>query len=130
MTKDEAKKLSDILKAYSEGKIIEVSNNGSQWAELNMSYPDVVFKYNQHRVKPEPKLVPFTFEDNKLFRDKWVRLKNNPSNLICRIISFDKCCLRLSNNYNKFEVDSYSYESLLKNFIFEDGNPCGKYINE
>ena len=123
MTKDEAKKLSDILKAYSEGKIIEVSNNGSQWAELNMSYPDVVFKYNQHRVKPEPKLVPFTLEDNLLFRDKWIKCKKDDFKRSMRIIKYEGDCVSISNK-------SFGYAIFLDDYIFEDGSPCGKYINE
>jgi len=128
MTKKEANSLWPLMKAYSEGAIIEFREKPElSWIEA--SYPDFL-KHNEYRIKPEPKLVPFKFEDNKEFRDKWVRLKSNTNDLVCRIISFDKFCLRLSSNYNKFEVDNYSYEILLKNFIFEDGSPCGKYINE
>ena len=121
MTKDEAKKLSDILKAYSEGKIIEVSNNGSKWAELNMSYPDNIFKYNQHRIKPEPKLVPFTFEDKDLFKDKWFRLKTTGG--LFKASYIDESLITIDASQN-------SYSELMQLFEFEDGSPCGKYINE
>ena len=121
MTKEKAKELSDVLKAYSEGKIIEVSNNGNQWAELNMSYPDAIFKYNQHRIKPKPKLVPFTFEDNLLFRDKWIRLKGKKP--LCKFDNITEYGVK-----NNLGVASYS--ELFKNYEFEDGSPCGKYVNE
>lgn len=125
MTKDEAKKLSDILKSYSEGKIIEVSNNGSQWAELNMSYPDVVFKYNQHRIKPEPKLVPFTFEDRQYFKNLWVKSKEHDT--LNSLVQISKDDVLMTYGVKNIRV---TYSQLLKHYEFEDNSPCGKYINE
>ena len=123
MTKERAKELSDILLAYSQEKLIQISNNGNQWVEWIATNPDSIFNYNYYRIKPKPKLVPFTFEDNKLFRDKWIYSKINEFPGVLRILSYNN-----SNIHVEFRAIGYS--SLLRDCEFEDGSPCGKYINE
>jgi hypothetical protein len=124
MKKEKAKELSDILLAYSQGKTIQFSKIGTDdWCDFD---EDVFASYYKYRVKSEPKLVPFTFEDNKLFRDKWIKIKDKiyPK----RIVNI------MSNGVVIFETDHHgdfirlSYEKLLSDYEFEDGSPCGKYI--
>lgn len=123
MDRNKAKELSDILLAYSQGKLIQISNNGNHWVEWIATNPDSIFNYNYYRIKPKPKLVPFTFEDNKLFRDKWIRLKKNDFNRYLKIVSYESDVVSIKNQ-------SLSYGVLFKDYTFEDGSPCGKYINE
>ena len=123
MDKNKAKELSDILLAYSQGKLIQISNNGNQWVEWIATNPDSIFNYNYYRIKPQPKLVPFTLEDNKLFRDKWIKSKKNALPGVFRVISCNESNIHI-------EFGAIGYASLLDEFIFEDGSPCGKYITE
>ena len=121
MNKQKAKELLPIIKAFSEGKVIEFSRlNLEDW---NVCENPEFMDYNKYRIKPQPKLVPFTFEDNLLFRDKWIYSKINEFPGVLRILSY--------NNSNvHIEFRAIGYLSLLRDCEFEDGSPCGKYINE
>ena len=121
MDRNKAKELSDILLAYSQGKLIQISNNGNHWVEWIATNPDSIFNYNYYRIKPKPKLVPFTFEDRDLFKDKWFRLKTTGGLFKASYIDGSLITIGASQN---------SYSELMQLFEFEDGSPCGKYINE
>lgn len=132
MDKNKAKELSDILLAYSKGKIIQKELVGNIWKNIiELSGEDVRQatimirgEYLNLRIKPELKLVPFTFEDNKLFRDKWIKCIGSDKELFQIIIINETfVCVEL------LDVPVL-YQSLLDCFEFEDGSPCGKYIEE
>ena len=111
-----------IIEAFSKGELIELKYHDSDlWEETNTL--DVDSDICIYRIKPKPKLVPFTFEDNKLFRDKWIYSKINEFPGVLRILSYNN-----SNIHVAFRAIGYS--SLLRDCEFEDGSPCGKYINE
>ena len=111
-----------IIEAFSKGELIELKYHDSDlWEETNTL--DVDSDICIYRIKPKPKLVPFTFEDNKLFRDKWIYSKINEFPGVLRILSYNN-----SNIHVEFRAIGYS--SLLRDCEFEDGSPCGKYINE
>ena len=119
MNKQKAKELLPIIKAFSEGKVIEFSRlNLEDW---NVCENPEFMDYNKYRIKPQPKLVPFTFEDNLLFRDKWVKYKGK--NELSRFTNILKTGV-------KNDLGSATYLQLLNNYEFEDGSKCGKYINE
>ena len=119
MNKKEANNLWPLMKAYSEGAIIEFREKPElSWIEA--SYPDFL-KHNEYRIKPQPKLVPFTFEDKDLFKDKWFRLKTTSG--LFKASYIDKSLIAIGASQN-------SYSELMQLFEFEDGFPCGKYINE
>ena len=147
ITKEKAKELSEILKAYSEGKTIQIYIDGTVEGEgvfkgwqditdfdleyLNQndffkelpSYDyDSSFKMNGLlRIKPEPKLVPFTFEDNLIGRI--IKLKS---------INF-KFLITTQNNIGigiSYIPSIIKYDQLLNEYCFDDGSPCGKYIEQ
>ena len=120
MDKARAKKLLPIITAFSEGAKIESSANGVSWVEVN---DPVWAKHQEYRIKPEPKLVPFTFEDNKLFRDKWIRAKGYIP--LVRITSINQRGFDFYQNNN-----TITWQYALSNYEFEDGSPVGKYIEE
>ena len=118
MNKERAKELLPIIEAFVNGKVIEYLLDG-EWRVA--TYPDWTpgVKY---RIRQEPKLVPFTFEDRELFRGKWIRRKADgcefcPNEIYLRSVYYQ------ANNCVK-------YSDLLSKFEFLDGSPCGKYINE
>ena len=151
MKKEKAKELSEILKAYSEGKTIQIYIDGTiegegafkGWhdienfdlehfsqndffKELSSFDYDSSFKMNGLlRIKPEPKLVPFTFEDGHLFLNKVVKgkapfLNEKMRNLVvsCNVEFVWTGTVSVGVNYSRF----------LNEFEFEDGSPCGKYV--
>ncbi len=125
MIKERAKELSDILLAYSQGKLIQISNNGNHWVEWIATNPDSIFNYNYYRIKPEPKLVPFTFEDNKLLQGKYIC--RNGFTAMYKIIGIDQNGVSLIHS-GKFK--DINYNDLFISYCFSDGSNCGKYINE
>lgn len=132
MEKEKAKELSDILKAYSEGKTIQKQALDG-WYDISETYFKYVIKDFDRRVlriKPEKKLVPFTFEDNNLFKDKWVKYKGKT--FLKRVITVmsDRIIIFGNDKYNECDFIHVSYEKLLSDYEFEDKSPCGKYIEE
>jgi hypothetical protein len=125
MTDNQALRILEVFTAFANGKKIQsfiITKN--IWVdELN---PDFSIT-KDWRIKPEPKLVPFTFEDNLLFRDKWIRFKDTKT-FLYKIISIGNLFIRIADKQDK--VVEYTYLNLLELFEFEDGSPCGKYINE
>ena len=121
MTSNQALRILDVFAAFSHGKSVQYSIIGrNEWVDdLN---PDFSVT-KDWRIKPELKVVPFTFEDNLLFRDRWIYNKTNKLPGIMRIISYNDMNVHV-------ESAAIGYQNLLMNFEFEDGSPCGKYINE
>ena len=121
MNKNKAKELSDILLAHSEGKTVQIKM-GKDW--ITLTDPNFNNLDQPYRIKPEPKLVPFTTNDIDLFMNKWICDKLD-TNLIYNVIGIDK-----KNNEIRIGDDWVSFEDLLSEYQFEDGSPCGKYIEE
>lgn len=119
MNKERAKELLPIIEAFVNGKVIEYLFVG-EWRVATCPDWTPGVKY---RIRQEPKLIPFTFEDNLLFRDKWIRLKKNDFNRYLKIVSYESDVVSIKNQ-------SLSYGVLFKDYTFEDGSPCGKYVNE
>ena len=125
MTREKALELSNILKAYSEGKTIQVFDISGQWFDIDKI---TGFEMNKVtlwnlilRIKPEPKLVPFTFEDKNLFIGKII--KHRRSNLYNIIVGASPLSIWIGS-----VVNGLTYFELWENYEFEDGSPCGKYI--
>lgn len=60
MNREEAKHLSDVFKAYSEGKTIQIKRCGRQtWSDI--AYPNACWYIDKYefRIKPEPKYRPY-----------------------------------------------------------------------
>ena len=122
MTKELALKYSEVLKADGEGKTIQAKSiMDNKW--LDTTEPVFDFFRSEYRIKPEPKYVPFTFEDSKLFRDKWIYLKAQKT--LTRIIHIADDSIR---SVTIGTGDDFSYSELLSLCTFEDGSPCGKLV--
>ena len=123
MEKYKATIILPIIEAFSKGELIELKYHDSDlWEETNTL--DVDSDICIYRIKPKPKLVPFTFEDNLLFKDKWIKYKGLSKDLN-RIVRVCSSWIYIENLETPI-----LYESLLDIFEFEDGSKCGKYINE
>ena len=126
MTKERAKELVPILQAFSEDKIIQQQSigSGSWYDQVTPNFSD-----NQnYRIKLEPKLVPFTFEDHLLFKNKWIKkkgmksLKQIISVFLNSVIVFDL------DKFKEMETLSIDFAHLLTDYEFEHGGSCGKLI--
>ena len=74
---------------------------------------------NEYRIKPNPKYVPFSFEDAELFMSRTVTAK-------------DKSCKAVITYSDDEDVllgtVGRDYKYLLEDFTFLDGSPCGKEV--
>ena len=132
MTKEKAEELSRILKAYSEGRTIQRKGN-TGWTDLpkllgediKQATVKVGGEYLDLRIKPEPKLVPFTFEDSHLFLNKVVKVKTLHSDSRSKsvVVSCNDDFVWLGS-----PAIGLRYSFFLDEFEFEDGSPCGKYV--
>lgn len=120
----ELKTLLPILIALENGQTVEYKCLYGDWRTVDLQIDDV-YEFNrsthQFRIKPEQKLVPFTFEDAESLIGKI-------------IVSKDKTVYETINQLNINEINCssycYEYQYLLNYFTFLDGSPCGKYVNE
>lgn len=116
MNRERAKELLPIIEAFVNGKVIEYLFVG-EWRVATCPDWTPGVKY---RIKQEPKLVPFTFEDKELLVDKWVVEKG--------YTAIDKI-IRIANDGVLAGNKAITYSKLFHSYEFSDGSPCGKYIN-
>ena len=124
MTKEKAKYLAEVLKAYAEGKTIEVLLDGG-WREVNLNEYSLDAENEHYRIKKEPKYRPFRsakecFDEMKkhqpigwMYLDKiWDNILVHITEIGARDIEFNSCV--------------YSFiEAFNKGFTFADGQPFG-----
>ena len=125
MDRNQAKELLPVIKAFSEGKVIE-TKTGSGWISIeNMSFagnPD------SYRIKPEPKFRPFANAEEcwqEMMKHQpfgWVKLKD----LYINIANVTICSITFADN----EARDVNYEQAFKNYTFTDGTPFGVKLEE
>lgn len=119
MTREEAKELLPIIKAFVEGKTIQYKNKvNPEWEETDCP---IWAKESKYRIKPEPKYRPFNNqkecwdEMHKHSDFGWVRSTMSDSLYLIESISDEINCNRAVASYNvAFEW-----------FKFADGTPFG-----
>lgn len=124
MTREKAKELLDIIKAYSEGKEIEFLNLGDKWQLL----PDPMFDGEpfQYRIKSEPKYRPFKsveecFNEMK-YHEPFGWIKNKNTNKLYNILTIYKDEDTINISVEDFVLKPFT---ALESFIFADGTPYG-----
>lgn len=116
MTREEAAELFPIIKAFSEGKVIQTSSTGKIWEDLG---ENIAFYTNdKYRIKPESSYRPFKdaeecwkeMEKHQPFG--WVKEKKSGEyiNVYC-----------VPNNSEGKEL----LKSMFKRYVFIDKNPFG-----
>ena len=112
ITRENAKKLLPILKAYSEGKEIEFLDSEGEWTiSKNL---ELILNPSYYRIKTEPKYRPFKSleecweEMQKHQPFGWVKYKDSSA-----YFTIDGLCKNTNFNY------------LFENRIFADGTPFG-----
>lgn len=121
MTIEYAKKMWPVLKAYSEGKKIEVKTTNGRWVETES--PCFLGKKFCYRVKEEPNYRPFKGEKECMEEMKrhepfgWI--KNGKD--LCVITSIQDGVV-----FGDFEPDGY--DTIFDEYTFLDGTPFGKAV--
>jgi hypothetical protein len=129
MNRNQAKVLLPIIKAFSEGKVIEsrcIKGDTSLWYDDKDPSFDDDFEY---RIKPEPKYRPFAnakecWEEMKKHQPfGWVKLKDTESGYyMLKGIA--------SQVVIGFNETPFSYKKVFEDYTFANGTPFGVKIEE
>ena len=120
MTKEKAKYLAEVLKAYAEGKTIEVLLDGG-WREVNLDEYSLDAENEHYRIKKEPKYRPFRsakecFDEMKKHQPiGWIYWNN----IFVHITEIELGCIAFDNCTYSF-VDAFN-----NGYTFADGQPFG-----
>lgn len=112
MTREKAKELLDIIKAYSEGKEIEFLDSEGEWTiSKNL---ELILNPSYYRIKSEPKYRPFESAE-ECFNEMG---KHHPFGWLIDI---------RDNYYNHINRlgKSIDFYNLFKIYTFADGTPFG-----
>lgn len=126
MNRNQAKELLPIIKAFSEGKTIQVKQTNGEW--VSFSHMSFDSEPKCYRIKPEPKYRPFAnaeecwAEMQKHEPFGWVKCKGDGSlGLITLIINEESIYIN--------SIGSNS-ERTMREFTFADGTPFGVKVEE
>lgn len=126
MNRNQAKTLSPIIKAFSEGKTIQsrcIKGDTSLWYDDGDLSFDDDFEY---RIKPEPKYRPFANAE-----ECWAEMqKHQPFGWIFSRKTGVAYLIRCIDDNRVFTSIQYSFDSAFKNFVFADLVPFGVKVEE
>lgn len=132
MTREQAKQMLPIIKAYAEGKTIEIRTQKG-WVGDNGANLDFGGLPEDYRIKPEPKYRPFENAEEcwaEMLKHQpfgWVRYENSESDLYhvnsVFVSNSHKCTADVNGDYTDME-------DMLKAYTFADGTPFGAKIEE
>ena len=125
MTRENAKALLPIIKAYAEGKVIQIINPSGEWIDSNE--PLFNCDYSIYRIKPEPKYSPF-----KDAEECWKEmLKHKPFGWVKSTLFKDFALVkRVTTLYVEINRDIIDYKDALEKFTFADDNNFGVKVEE
>lgn len=124
MDRNQAKELLPIIKAFGEGKDIEIRSKNPHaqlngWAKMD----EFIFGNFEYRIKPEPKYRPFKDAEEcwqEMLKHKpfgWVMWNDVRYNIY--VVSLTSVCL-INGNCENMDF-AYAYQKL----TFADGTPFG-----
>lgn len=123
MNRNQAKELLPIIKAFSEGKTLQIRQNGSEWMDIETAsftgFP------SEYRIKPEPICRPFANakecwqEMQKHQPFGLVKDKKDGHHALITAVDDDTCGMSLNGNA------AWSLSGIMDLFTFADGTPFG-----
>lgn len=128
MKREEAKQLSEIIKAYGEGKTIQLFN-GKNWVDQKSDNLYFTESVNNYRIKPELTYRPFK---NITELEKATSLPAHaPYNWLHSIKEDTKSCCIINTSedsvtiYENGELVSHDFEYMFYNYKFSNEDPFG-----
>lgn len=112
----EINEMIEVLNHFKNGGGIE-AKIGNSWEKVIS--PSWCFYDVEYRIKREPKLVPFSFEDAELILGKSIKSKEKD---IAFVVS------GISKENVGFLTYNICFDDLLSSYTFLDGSPCGKFV--
>ena len=125
MTREEAKEMLPIIKAFAEGKTIQLFTNGIWEGAENPSFEEL----SRYRIKPEPKYRPFKNQEecwNEMHKHSnfgWI--KGNVTGEYKQIVRIYNYNAELIFNIGYNGSADYSPEMMFSSYTFADGTPFG-----
>lgn len=125
MNRNQAKELLPIIKAFSEGKVIQVKTVDKGWQDILFASFDS--NPEDYRIKPEPKFRPF-----KDAEECWAEmLKHQPFGWVKEKERNVRTEINYIHNEGvMFSCGSISFERMFDNYTFADGTPFGILVEE
>ena len=130
MTRKEAKELLPIIRAFAEGKTIEIYSN-TEWQDLIIGSIKFDCKPSCYRIKPEPRYRPFKTQEEcwqEMLNHQpfgWLKSKKNGRFHCIGEVSwsdeFETVHIALSTS----ESLAHSTISVFNEYTFADGTPFG-----
>ena len=128
MTREEAKELLPIIKAFAEGKVIEIFDDEIGWA-VEKENPKFDLNPKFYRIKPEPKYRPFKSQEEcweEMLKHQpfgWLKsIRKQEKVHIGRVFEVkDYLLITLSINEGLNTNSSYFFNE----YTFADGTPFG-----
>ena len=135
ITREEAKELLPIIKAFAEGKQIQDKIEGlTDWVDTN----EINFVYEctriKHRIKPEPKYRPFKTQEecwNEMLKHQpfgWLKSINDESPICVGRVSWVESFKQVMITFSTNELMPFSSYSVFEGYTFADGTPFGVKI--
>lgn len=130
MTREEAKELLPVIKAFAEGKTIQVKVTDNRWYDWKDKTDELNFNSGpqNYRIKPEPKYRPFKSQEEfwqEMLKHQpfgWLKGKMSKNiSLIGNIYINKEIWITWATN----EKNVYSASDLFNNFTFIDDTPFG-----
>lgn len=121
MTREETEKAIKVMQDYVNGKEVEYRIVGKDdW--YNAATPCWDWTLYDYRVKPEPKVRPYTFEELcEAVKKHGALVRLNKNYAVYSMVFFDRACLNLGS-CEEYE----SYEDFANNYKWlDDNSPCG-----
>ena len=127
MDRNQAKELLPIIKAYAEGKDIEIRSRNihaqlNGWAKMD----EFIFGNFEYRIKPEPKCRPFKGAEecwNEMQKHQpfgWIKPKDD--DVVTKFMLID--ALRNEGIAVRTNI-RFNYHELLEHYTFADRTPFG-----
>lgn len=119
MNRKEATELLPIIKAFSEGKVIQVKQTSGEW--ISFSHISFDGEPKCYRIKPESKYRPF-----KDAEECWQEmLKHVPFGWVKHKDKGFRLCIVGLNQKKAFTQVGHDYNKAPDEFTFADGTPFG-----
>ena len=128
MTREEAKEMLPIIKAFAEGKAIQYKNNYVDWIETDCP---IWAKESQYRIKPQQKYRPFKTHGecwNEMLKHNpfgWVKSKDKGYFHLIGLVQWASELEDVMITFATSEQLTRSSRSLFEDFTFADGTPFG-----
>lgn len=116
MTREEAKELLPIIKAFAEGKTIQFYEGNHKWRDVSL--PDFQSNPKCYRIKPEPKYRPFRTQE-----ECWEEMHKHPD--FGWVFEKEECCYINLAKIEKKRINGWQFDTLYGRILFTDGKPFG-----